>query len=189
MEEFPDEIRLRPVPLVAFMGAGKELATAIERFLPLSKRHQSDPVSLPSFRIASFDLREPLPSQKKPGVFPLSLPASIPLGSSPGLAVPALVDPTRRVSQDHSLTQQPNGILKGNWLSKVRSRRYAGVVAFVDWEDFKTREPEVYAAIDSLKYVEKFSAYRLWIRLFVFLPCQNSSLAARSRFRSLGPQM
>jgi hypothetical protein len=165
MEEYPDEIRIRPVPLAAFMGAGADLASAIERSLPLTKRHASDPINLPPFRIASFELREPLPTQKKSSTFPgptnlgplapgSPIPANAP---TVGLAPPAAsTDTSRRISQDHSsLTREPVGILKANWLSKVRSRRFAAVVVFIEWEaaDFKTREPEIYTAIDALKYV------------------------------------
>lgn len=151
MEEYPDEIRIRPVPLVAFMGAGAELASAIERSLPLTKRHPSDPVNLPPFRIASFELREPLPAQKRSAS---GSSASSTTGSN--LSAPVADASRPRVSQDHSsLTQQPAGILKANWMMKVRTRRFAAVVAFIDWDaaDFKTREPEIYSAIDALKYV------------------------------------
>jgi hypothetical protein len=125
MDEYPDEIRYRPTPLVALLGA-QDLYSAIEKGIPL-KKDQNNTREVPSIRLLSLDLKDGLPQPKDPN--------------------------TRKNS--HEYTRQPDGLLKANWMHRVVHRYPAVAAIFLDWDapDWKTREPEIFTIIDNLRYV------------------------------------
>lgn len=60
-----------------------------------------------------------------------------------------------RSDKDKPLDYQPEGILASGWLLAVSHKIPACVVYIIDWDapDWKIKEFDNYAAIDSLKYV------------------------------------